>query len=184
MWELDCEEGWAPKNWCFCTVVLEKTLESPSDCTEIKLVNPKGNQPWIFIGKTDAEAEAPILWPLDVKRQLIWKDLGAGKDWRQEENGTTEDEMVGWRHPLNGHAFEQAPGNGEGQGRVACCSPWGCKVSDTTEGLTTNKKIWGWGYQPLEQPTTWLEWELSVPPSWPLWETGAGDWINCQWPMI
>ena len=106
MWELDYKQSWVPKNWCFCTVVLEKTLESPSDCTEIKLVNPKGNQPWIFIGKTDAEAEAPILWPLDVKRQLIWKDLGAGKDWRQEENGTIEDEMFGWNHCLNEHEFE------------------------------------------------------------------------------
>ena len=101
MWELDCEKSWAPKNWCFWTVVLEKTLESPLDCKEIKPVNPKGNQSWIFIGRTDAEAEAPVLWPPDAKNWLIGKDPGAGKDWRQEEKGTTEDEMVGWHHQLN-----------------------------------------------------------------------------------
>ena len=102
MWELDCKEGWAPKNWCFSTVVLEKTLKSPLDCKEIKPVNPKGDQSWIFIGRTDAEAEAPILWPPDVKCQIIGKDPDDGKDWRQEEKGTTEDEMVGWNHRLNG----------------------------------------------------------------------------------
>ena len=99
------KEGWAPKNWCFRTVVLQKTLESPLAC-KIKLVNPKGNQSWIFIGRTDAEAETPILWPPDAKNQLIWKDPDAGKDWRQEEKGTTENEMVGWHHRLNGHEFE------------------------------------------------------------------------------
>ena len=98
MWELDYKESWALKYWCFWTVVLEKTLESPLDCKEIQLVHPKGNQSWIFIGRTDAEAEAPILWPLDVKSWLIWKDPDAGKDWRQEEKGMTEDEMVGWHH--------------------------------------------------------------------------------------
>ena len=114
MWELDHKEGWVPKNWCFRTVVLEKTLESPLDCKEIQPVNPKGNQPCIFIGRTDAEAEALILWPSDSKSWLIGKDPDAGKDWRQEEKGTTEDEMVGWHHRLNGHEFEQAPGDGEG----------------------------------------------------------------------
>ena len=103
MWELDCEEGWAPKIWCFWTVVLEKTLESSLDCKEIKPVNPKGNQPWIFIGRIDAEAETPILWPPDAKSRLIGKEPDAGKDWRWEEKGTTEDEMVGWHHQLNGH---------------------------------------------------------------------------------
>ena len=98
MWELDHKEGWVLENWCFWMVVLEKTLESPLDCKEIKAVNPKGNQPWIFFGRTDAEAEAPILWPPDVKSWLIIKDLDAGKDWRQEEKGKTEDEMVGWHH--------------------------------------------------------------------------------------
>ena len=97
MWDLDHKEGWAPKNWCFWTVMLEKTLESPLDCKEIQLVNPKGNQTWISIGRTDAEAEIPILWPPDAKSQLIRKDFDAGKDWRQEK-GTTEDETVGWHH--------------------------------------------------------------------------------------
>ena len=115
MWGLDHKEGWAPKNWCFWTVVLEKTLESPLDRKEIKLVNPKGNQPWIFIGRTDAEAEAPILWPPDVKNWLIRKDPDAGKDWRHEEKGMTEGEMVVWHHWLNGHEFEQALREGKGQ---------------------------------------------------------------------
>ena len=106
MWELDYKESWTPKNWCFWTVVLEKTLESPLDCKEIELVHPKGNQSWIFIGRTDIEAETPILWPPDAKSWLIGKDPDAGKDWRQEEKGTTEDEMVGCHHQLNGHEFE------------------------------------------------------------------------------
>ena len=133
MWELDHKEGWVPKNWWFWTLVLEKMPESPLDCKDIKPVNCKGNQSWIFIGRTDAEAEAPILWPSDVKNQLIRKDLDAGKDWRQEKKGTTEDEIVGWHHQLNGHEFEQAPGDGEGQGSLACCSPWGRIELDTTE---------------------------------------------------
>ena len=119
------KEGRAPKNWCFWTVVLEKTLESPVDCKAIKPVNPKGNQPWIFIGRTDAEGEAPILWSPDAKSRLIGKDPDAGKDWGQEEKGTTEDEMIGWHHRLNGYEFEQALGDGEGQGSQACCNPWG-----------------------------------------------------------
>ena len=131
MWELDYKESWALRNWCFWTVVLEKTLESPFDCKEIKPVNCKGNQSWIFIGRTDAES--PILWPPDVKNQLIGKDPDAGKDWRWEEKGTPEDEMVGWHHRLD--EFEQALGVGDGQGSLACCSPWGCKESDTTEWL-------------------------------------------------
>ena len=106
MWELDYKESWVLKNWCFWTVVLEKTVESLLDCKEIQPVHPKGDQSWIFIGRTDAEPEAPILWPLDVKNWLIWKDPDTGKDWRQEEKGTTEDEMVGWHHRLNGHEFE------------------------------------------------------------------------------
>ena len=112
MWELDHKEGWVPKNWCFLIVVLEKTLESPLDCKEIKPVNPKGNQPWIFIGRTDAEA--PILWSPDSKNQLIGKDPDAGKDWRQKEKGAAEDEMVGWHHRLSGHEFEQTLGDSEG----------------------------------------------------------------------
>ena len=133
--ELDHKESWAPKNWWFWMVVLEEIFENPLDCKEIKQVNSKGNQPWIFIGRTDAEAEAPILWPPDVKNWLIRKDPDVGKDWRQEEKGTTEDEMVGWYHCLYGHEFEQALGVGDGQGSLVCCSPWGRKESDTTEWL-------------------------------------------------
>ena len=106
MWELDYKESWAPKNWCFWTVVLEKTLESPLDCKEVQPVHPKGDQSWVFFGTTDAEAETPILWPPHAKTWLIWKDPDAGKDWGQEEKGTLEDEMVGWHHRLNGHEFE------------------------------------------------------------------------------
>ena len=106
MWQLDYKESWALQNWCFWTVVLEKTLESLLDGKELQLVHPKGNQSWIFIGRTDAEAETPILWPCDVKNWLIWKDPDSGKDWRREEKGTTEVEMVGWHHQLNGHEFE------------------------------------------------------------------------------
>ena len=133
--ELDHKESWALKNWCFCTVVLEKTLGSPLDCKEIRAVNPKGNQSWIFIGRTDAEASASILWPSDVKNWLIWKHPDARKDQRWEEKGTTEDEIVGWHHQLDGHEFEQAPWVGDGQGSLACCSPWCRKELDMTEWL-------------------------------------------------
>ena len=133
MWELDHKEGWAPKNWYFWAVLLEKTLESPLDCKEIKSVNPKGNQSWIFIGRTDAKAETSILWPPDVKSQLIEKDPDAGNDWRQEEKGMTEDEMVGWHHQL--HRHEQASRVGDGQRSLVCCSPWSYQESDTTEQL-------------------------------------------------
>ena len=138
MWELDHKESWAPKSWCFWTVALEKTLESSLDCKEIKPVNPKRSQSWIFIRRTDVEAEAPIFWPPDVKNRLIRKDPHAGKGWRQEEKGTTEDEMVGWHHWLDGHAFEQALGVGDGQGSLACCSPWDHKELDATEQLNWN----------------------------------------------
>ena len=137
-YELDHKEGWVLKNWCLQTVVLEKTLESPLDRKDIKPVHPNENQPWIFIGKADAKAEAPILWPPDAKSQLIGKDPDAGKDWRQKEKGTTEDEMARWHHWLNGHEFEQTPGDSEGQGSLVCCSPWGCKESNTTERLKDN----------------------------------------------
>ena len=132
--ELDYKESWVPKNWCL-TVVLEKTLESPLDCKEIQPVNPKGNQSWIFTGRIYIEAETPILWPPDAKSWRIWKDPDAGKDWRQEEKGMSQDEMVGWHLWLNGHEFEWTPGVGDGQGGLACCSPWGPKESDTTEQL-------------------------------------------------
>ena len=130
MWELDYKEGWAPKNWRFWTVVLEKTLESPLDCKEIQPVHPKGNQSWMFIGRTYTEAEAPILWPPSMKNWLIWKAPDAGKDWRQEETGMTGDKMVGWHHRLNGHEFEQAPGDGKGQESLTCCRLWGRKELD------------------------------------------------------
>ena len=133
MWELDHKERWVPKNWCFWIVMLEKTPENPLDCKEIKPFNPKGHQSWIFFGRSDAEVEAPILWPPDAKNWLTGKDPGAGKDWRQEEKGMTEDEMVGWHHWLNGHELKQALGDGDGQGSLACCSPWGHKGLDTTE---------------------------------------------------
>ena len=133
MWELDYKESWALKNWCFWTVVLEKTLGSPLDCKEIKPVNPKGKQSWIFIGRTDAEAEAPILWPPEAKNWLFGKDPDAGKNWRQEERRRTEDKIVGWHHQLDGDEFEQALGVGDGQGSLVCCSPWHHKESDTTE---------------------------------------------------
>ena len=127
MWELDYEESWVQKNWCFWTVVLEKTLESPLDCKEIQPVHPKGDQSWVFNGRTDAEAEIPILWPPDVKNWLVGKDPDAGKDWRWKEKGDDKDEMVGWYHQVNGHEFEWTPGVGDGQGGLVCCSPWGCK---------------------------------------------------------
>ena len=129
------KESWALKNWCSWTVVLEKTLESPLDCKEIQPVNPTGNQSWIFIGMSDAEPEAPILWPPDVKNWLLRKDPDAGKDWRQEEKGMTEDEMVGWHYLLYGHEFEQSLRVGDGQGSLVYYSPQGCKESDTTEWL-------------------------------------------------
>ena len=138
MWKLDHKEGWVLKNWCFRTVVPEKTFESSLDCKGIKLVNPKGNQPWILTGMTDAKAEAPILRPPDAKRRLTGKDPDDGKDWRQEEKGITEAEVVGWHHWLCGHEFEQALGDGEEQGSLVCCSPWGCKELDTTEWLKNN----------------------------------------------
>ena len=127
MWELDHKEIWAPTNWCFWTVVLRKTLESPLDCKEIQPVPPKGNQSWIFIGRTDAEAEAPILWPSDAKNWLVGKDPNAGKDWKQEEKGMREHDMVGWHHWPDGHEFEQALGVDNRQGSPPCCSPWGQK---------------------------------------------------------
>ena len=139
MWELDYKGSWVPNNWCFWTVVLEKTLESPLDCKEIQPVRPKGDQSWVFIGRTDTEAETPVLWPPDAKSWLIWKDPDAGKDWGQEEKGTTEDEMDGWHHPVNGHGFGWTPGVGDGQGGLACYSSWGRKESDMTEWLNWTK---------------------------------------------
>ena len=135
MWELDCEEGWVAKNWCVWTVVLEKTLESPLDWKESQPVHSEGDQPWDFFGRNDAKAEAPVLWPPYVKSWLIGKDSHAGRDWGQEEKGTTEDEMAGWHHGLDGRESEWTPGVGDGQGGLVCCDSWGRKESDTTERL-------------------------------------------------
>ena len=134
MWELDHNEGWVLKNWCFWTAVLEKTLESLLDCKDINPVNPKWNQTWIFFGRIDAEA--PILWPPDARSQLIGKDPDAGKDWRQEK-GMRKDVMVGWHHQLNGHEFEQVLGDGEGLGSLVCCRPWGHKIQTWQRNWTT-----------------------------------------------
>ena len=173
MWEWDCEESWAPKNWCFWTVVLEKTLESPLDCKEIQSVHPKGldvhwkgvhcSLSWVFIGRTVDEAETPIFWPPDAKSWLIWKDPDVGKDWRQEEKETTEDEMIRWHHWLNGHGFEWTLGVGDGQEGLVCCCSWGRQESDMTEWLNWTELsfedsfAWGvfdgvllWNQNPLE----------------------------------
>ena len=131
-WTIKKSDHKVLKNWCFQTVVLEKTLASPLDSKEIKPVHPKGNQPWIFMGRTDAETQDPVLWPPDAKSWLTIRDLGAGKDEGQKGKGETEDKIVGWHHGLNGHEFEQTPEDCEGQGSLACCSPWGRKESDTT----------------------------------------------------
>ena len=142
MWKLDCEESWVPKIWCFWTMVLEKTLESPLDCKEMQPVHPKWIQPWRFIGRTDAEAEASILWPPDVKSWLTGKDCDAGKERRQKEKETAKDEMIEWQHQLN--EFEQALADGEGQGSLACCSPCGHRELDTTEQLNINNVMLHW----------------------------------------
>ena len=135
MWELDCEESWALKNWCFWIVVLQKTLESPLDCKEIQPVHSKGDQPWLFFGRNDAEAETPVLWPPHAKSWLIGEDSDAGRDRGQEEKETTEDEMAGWHHWLNGRESQWTPGDGDGQGGLECRDSWGHKESDTTERL-------------------------------------------------
>ena len=133
--ELDCEESWAPKNWCFWTVVLEKTLESPLDCKEIQPVHSEGDKPWNFFGRNDAKAETPVLWPPHAKSWLIGNDSDAGRDWRQEEKRMTEDEMAGWHHWLDGRESEWTPGVGDGQGGLACCDWCGRKQSEMTEWL-------------------------------------------------
>ena len=137
MWEWDYEKGWAPKNWCFWTVVLEKTLESPLDCKEIQPVHPKGNRSWVFFGRNDAKAETPVLWPSHEKSWHSRKDSDAGRDWGQEEKGTTEDEIAGWHHWLDGRDSECTPGVGDGQGGLASCNSWGhvsrTRLSDWTE---------------------------------------------------
>ena len=155
----DYKESWELKNWWFWTVVLEKTLESPLDSKEIKPFNPKGNQPWIFIGRTDAKAETPILWLPDAKKLLIGKEPDAWKDWKWEEKGTTEDEMAGWHHWLDAHEFEWTPGDGDGQGGLVCCDSWVHKESDTTKRLNWTELNW------TEEPLAIQVW----PKSYPLW---------------
>ena len=140
MWELDCEESWALKNWCFWNVVLEKTLESPLDCKETQPVHSKGDQSWVFFGRTDAKTETPVLWPPRAKSWLIGKDPDAGRDWAQEEKGTTEEEMAGWHHRLDGLQFGWTPGFGDGQGGLACCDSWGRRVGHDW----ATELDWGW----------------------------------------
>ena len=141
MWELDCEEGWAPKNCCFWTMVLEKTLASPLDCKEIQPVHSEGYQPWDFFGRNDAKAETPVFWPPHTKNWLIGKDSDAGRDWGQEEKGTTEDEMAGWHRWLDRRGSEWTLGVGDGQGGLACCNSWGRKELDMTEQLNWTELI-------------------------------------------
>ena len=141
MWELNHKEGWMPKNWCFPAMVLEKTLESPLNSKEIKPVNPKGNQPWMFTERTDAESEAPILWSPDANSQLFGKDLDAGKDWGQREKREKENEMVGWHHWISEHESEQTPGGSKGQGSLVCCSPWRVRYDLVTKWLLSLKSI-------------------------------------------
>ena len=143
MLELDCEESWAPKNWCLWTVVLEKTPESPLDCKVIQRVHSEGDQLWVFFGRTDSKAETPILWQPHVKCWLIGKDSDAGRDWGQEEKGTTEDKVAGWHHRLDGHEFEWTPGVGDGQRGLACCNSGGHKESDMTEWLNYTELNYG-----------------------------------------
>ena len=161
MWELDYKESWALKNWCFWTVVLEKTLESPLDCKEIQPVHLKGDQSWVFFGRNDAKAETPILWPPHEKSWLIGKDSDAGRDWKQEEKGTTEDEMAGWHHRLDGHEFEWTLGVGDVQGGLASCRPRGPKESDTTE------------------PLNWTEWVQNFCLGW--WKTFVNITVIQLW---
>ena len=158
------KESWVPKNWCFWTVVLEKTLESLLDCKKIQPVHPKEDQSWVFIGRTDVEAETPILWPPEAKNWFIWKDPDAGKDWRQKK-WTTVDEMVEWHHWLNGHDSEQALGVGDEQGKLACCSPWGCKELDMTDWLSWTElrvKFWGKYVQNLRPLLEKKDWNMKV----------------------
>ena len=195
MWQLDHKEGWVPKNWCFQTVVLEKTLENHLDSKEIKSVNPEGNQPWMFIGKTDAVAEAPILWPPDVKIRLTGKDPDARKkNWGQAVKRVVEEEMVGWQHGLNGCEFEQTLGDSELQGSLACCGLWGCKESDTTEWLNNREgapyldtSIFNLPKEPVcgpghNQETDLSDWEAAAGAtiSWistPLLQVAPGTWM-------
>ena len=165
MWELVCEECWAPKNWCFWTVVLEKILENPLDCKEIQPVRSEGDQSWVFFGSNNAKAETPVLWPPHAKSWLIGKDSDAGRDWGQEEKGMTEDEMAEWHHWLDGCESEWTPGVGDGQGGLACCDSWGCKELDTTERVN-----WTDGFSKSHvQMGELYHKECWVPKNWCFW---------------
>ena len=162
-------------------MVLEKTFESPLDCKEIQPVHPKGDQPWVFIGRIDAEAETPVLWPPHAKSWLTGKDPDAGRDWGQEEKGTTEDEMAGWHHQLDGHEFEWTPGVGNGQGGLACCNSWGRKESDTTERLN-----WTEGQERFAHVVSWrllrssVYWALC----WVSWQSPRWRWGLCPYKKV
>ena len=146
MWELDCEESWVLKNWCFWSVVLEKTLESPLDCKEIQPVCSEGDQAWDFFGRNDTKAKTLVLWPPHVKSWLTGKDSDVGSDWGQEEKGTAEDEMAGWHHGLDGRESEWTPGVVNGPGGLEYCNSWGCKESDMTEWLNWTETFCSWIY--------------------------------------
>ena len=161
MWELDCEEGWAPKNWYFWTVVLEKNPESPLDYKEVQPVHSEGDPPWDFFGRTDAKAETPALWPPHAKSWLIGKDSDAGRDWGQEEKGTIENEMAGWHHWLNGHEFEWTPGVGDGQGGLACCDSWGHNESDRTERMNWTELNWTGLSHLVMSDSLWFPWTVA-----------------------
>jgi len=189
MWELDCEESWAPKNWCFWTVVLEKTLDSPLDCKEIQPVHSEGDQPWDFFGRNDAKAETPVLWPPHAKSWLIREDSDAGRDWGQEEKGTTEDEMAGWHHRLDWCEFEWTPGDGDGQGGLACCDSWGHKESDMTERLNWTELLYNivlvLAYIDMNLPrvyTCYPSWTPLPPPS-PYHPSGLSQCISPKHPV-
>ena len=162
MYGCESEEGWVLKNWCFWTVVLEKTLASPLDCKEIQLVHSEGDQPWDFFGRNDAKAETPVLWPPHGQSWLIGKDSGAWRDWGQEEKGTTEDEMAGWHHWLDGHGSQGTPGVGDGQGGRACCDSWGPKELDTTERLIWSDLIWWYWYLQNLKCKIWIVMQVLI----------------------
>ena len=189
MWELDCEKRWVPKNWCFWTVVLEKTLESFLDYKEIQQVHPKGDQSWVFFGRTDAKAETPILWPPHAKSWLIGKDSDAGRDWGQEEKGTTEDEMAGWHHRLDAREVGWTLGVGDGQGGLACCNSWGHKEWDTTEWLNWTEPTGVFplpecpgGLETLDDCVILVYWYggkyFTLGILWPQWNVISGNWMN------
>ena len=175
--ELDYKESWVSKNWCFWTVVLEKTLESPLDFKEIQPVHHKGDQSWVFIGRTDVEAETPILWSPDAKSWLIGKDPDAGRDWGQEK-GMAEEEMIGWHHQLNGHEFGWTLGVGDGQGGLECCGSWGCKELDTTERLNWTKECLLCKMVPVLQVYQGHYWLSPPPPPHPI------GWAMQNWHKV